>query len=185
LNASAIEAAARLARLGAPIDIDALLAGLAPGQSIGRPQLAAALVRAGHAASIADAFNRYLGEGRPAYVPRRHVTPEEAVAVVVRAGGLAALAHPALLGDADLRLIERLARAGLAAVEAYHPEHDARATARYRDAAARLGLLVTGGSDYHGPSMPRAPLGGVTLPPADFARLEARLAALAAAEPRL
>lgn len=165
-----------LARAGAPIDVTPLLddAAARPGAAVGRPGLARALVQAGHAASVQDAFDRLLAEGRPAYVPRSGVAPEEVFAIVHRAGGVASLAHPGVTRRDDR--LERWARGGADALEAFHSDHGADDEARYLDAAAQLGLAVSGGSDFHGddPASSRSTrraLGGVTLPTAHFARL--------------
>jgi predicted metal-dependent phosphoesterase TrpH len=169
------EIAARLRDLGAPVDCAGLLACAAsePGRSVGRPQVADALVAAGFAISRNDAFDRLLGDEGPAYVPRRGATPGEVIAIVARAGGIVSLAHPALLGrDA---IIPRLAGEGLAAIEALHSDHDAADAQRYRALAGTLGVAVSGGSDFHGDGAHRtASIGAVTLPADDFARLEAR-----------
>jgi predicted metal-dependent phosphoesterase TrpH len=168
--------AARLAALGAPIDVEALIAqaAVAGGRAIARPQLAQAVVNAGHASSIADAFDRYLANDRPAYLPHTGGSPAHAVDVIHQAGGLASLAHPGIL-QRD-HLIEPLIAAGLDAIEVYHSDHDPAATARYLSLADQLGLAVTGGSDYHGEGMRRAELlGHVGLPPAAFDRFKARV----------
>lgn len=165
-----------LARAGAAIDVTPLLddAAARPGAAVGRPGLARALVQAGHAASVQDAFDRLLGEGRPAYVPRSGVAPEEVFALVHAAGGLASIAHPGVTRRDDL--LARWARGGADALEAFHSDHGAGDEGRYLDAAAQLGLAVSGGSDFHGddPASSRSTrraLGGVTLPAAQFARL--------------
>lgn len=163
----------RLEALGYRIDITPLLhaASAEEGRSVGRPQLADALVGAGYASDRQDAFDRLLGRGRSAYVARSGPPPAEAISVIRGAGGLASLAHPALLGM-DERIPD-LAYSGLAALEVTHSDHDAVAELHYRDLAARLGLAVTGGSDFHGDSGHRTPrLGVVTLPAGDFARLQ-------------
>ncbi len=167
------EIAERLAALGCPIDTGPIAARADAGEVVARPLIAAALVDAGHVASVAEAFDRLIGEGRPAYVPRRGATPAEVIAVVARAGGIASLAHPGLLGRDDL--VPALAAAGLGAIEVYHCDHDAEDEARYRDLAERLDLGVTGGSDFHGDDAHRhAALGSVALPEADYRRLCAR-----------
>ena len=165
--------AARLAALGCPIDIERLLeeAESRADLVIGRPQVARALVEAGHASDISDAFDRLLAVGRPAHVPHNAATPAEAIRMINEAGGLASIAHPGVLDRDDL--IEGFAAAGLSAIEAYYPDHSASQTAHYLDLARRFGLGVTGGSDYHadpdhGPVMP----GVVTLPVEEFRRLE-------------
>jgi predicted metal-dependent phosphoesterase TrpH len=131
-------------------------------------------VAAGHAQDRSDAFDRFLGNDRPAYVPRTGAPPEEVVDIVRRAGGITSLAHPGLL--ANDALIPRLAAAGLPAIEVRHSDHDAAAEARYREMASSLGLARSGGSDFHGDAGHRASLlGQVTLPAEDFAALEARV----------
>ncbi len=166
----------RLAALGASIDIDALVASAAdaPGRSVGRPKLADALVEAGHARDRTDAFDRLLGNGCPAYVPRIGPAPEQVIALVVAAGGVVSMAHPGVTARDES--IPGLAAAGLAALEARHSDHDAPTEARYRRLAARHGLVVSGGSDFHGDAGHRPPsmLGRVTLAAEDLAALEAR-----------
>jgi 3',5'-nucleoside bisphosphate phosphatase len=166
--------AARLAALGVPIDAAALTRRTAerPGTSVGRPQVADALVAAGHVADRTEAFDRFIGADGPAFVPRQGASPEEVIAIIRRAGGLASLAHPVLVrNDA---IIARLAAAGLPALEVCHAEHDAATEHHYRQIAAANCLAVTGGSDFHGDSSHHpAALGVVHLPPEDFARLQA------------
>ncbi len=168
----------RLDRAGAPIDIDSLLdAAAARHGSVARPQLAAALVAAGHAASIADAFDRLLGEGCPAYLPHSGRPPCEVVEFIASAGGVASLAHPGTNARDDI--IRDLVEAGLGAIEAYHSAHDATMQAHYIGVARRFGVAVSGGSDYHGEGVRRAEyLGVVTLPAQEFAELQARAAAV-------
>lgn len=158
----------RLASLGVPIDARPIVDAAARGQSVGRPQIAEALVAAGHVRTRDEAFERYLEFDCPAYVPRRGVRPEAVIDVLHAAGGLAAIAHPGVRPQDDR--IGRLAAAGLDAVEAAHPDHDAAAEARYRALAARHGLLITAGSDFHGEHRPPG-LGAVTLAASDFERL--------------
>jgi predicted metal-dependent phosphoesterase TrpH len=130
-------------------------------------------VEAGHVADFREAFDRYLGEGRPAFIERIGVSPAEVVALVARAGGLASMAHPGKTQKDHL--IPDLVAAGLQAIEVYHPDHDPADTARYRQLAERYHVLPTGGSDYHGPGSGRdQALGRVELPAADFARLAER-----------
>ena len=167
----------KLVSIGVPVDIESHLSASAAksGKALGRPLLAAALVKAGYVGSIAEAFEKYLGSGGPAFVARRGASPSEVVALVHAAGGVVSIAHPGkLTSDA---LIEPLADAGLDAIEAHHPDHDSATTAAYRARALRLGLLVTGGSDFHGRDAGRIDaMGKITLPAADFARLVERFA---------
>jgi len=138
---------ARLAEVGCHISEERVRE-IAGEGSVGRPHLAAALVEAGCAESVPDAFDRYLGRRGVAYVARYRITPEEAIAQVRQAGGLPVLAHPGNLGRDHL--ITDLLAAGLRGVEAYHSDHTSDQAAHYVAMAKRLGLLVTGGTDTHG-----------------------------------
>ena len=165
--------AARLAELGMPVDVEPILvaARRQTGRAVGRPQVARALVSAGHVPDMRTAFDLWLGIGKPAFVPREGASPAAGVEMIHRAGGLVSMAHP---GRTNLdELIAPLARAGMDAIEAYHSDHDEEAVVRYRAMAESLGLLVTGGSDFHGdPARVPAP-GAVTLPEDDWRRLAA------------
>jgi hypothetical protein len=163
----------RLSALGFDVRADVLIDAAVPARSIGRPAIADALVRAGFASGRDDAFKRFLGPNSPAYVPRRGVSSADVVRVIADAGGIASLAHPVLAGIDGL--IPKLASCGLGAIEVRHSDHPPDVEARYRVLAARLGLAVTGGSDFHGPeSANAASLGRVTLDQDDFDALAAR-----------
>lgn len=164
---------ARLAELGAPIDVDAVIASVPTGRSVGRPHIARALVAAGHVRSITEAFDRWLGGGCPAFVARDGADVRSVVDVVSRAGGIASLAHPGKAGvDARLRAF---VDAGLPAIEVYHPDHAPALRDRYRRFAESHELLMTGGSDYHGePEQHRSP-GCARVPDGVWAALSARL----------
>jgi len=160
----------RLQALGRPIDIAPILADAASGRSVGRPQVAQALIAAGHVTTRDEAFERFLEFGAPAFVPRRGASPADVVGVIHAAGGVASLAHPGLTRRDDL--IPALAAAGLDALEARHSDHDDPTEARYRRLAGELGLIATAGSDYHGDTGRRASsLGAVTMPSDDFEQL--------------
>jgi len=162
----------RLAALGCPIDPEPIIADARQGRSVGRPQIALALVAAGHVRTRDEAFTRYLEHDGSAYVPRAGTSPEDVVQVIHGAGGIASLAHPGV--SRRDHLIPALADAGLDAIEARHTDHDAAAEAHYRSLARSHRLLVTGGSDFHGDGAHRAPrLGAVTLPFEDYAALRA------------
>jgi predicted metal-dependent phosphoesterase TrpH len=168
---------ALLARAGARIDLTARLeAAEDGGPTIARPEIARALVAAGHVSTVAEAFEHFLGEGRPAFVPHRGPSPTDAVVRIREAGGVASLAHP---GPANRdELIPPLVDAGLGALEAYHSNHDDATAERYVRMARELGLAVTGGSDFHGDGMHRGRrLGGVQLPAEAFAGFVERAAA--------
>ena len=154
----------RLAQLGMPIDVASLLtqAREQPGRSVGRPQIARAMIMAGYVADSREAFDRWLATGRPAFVPRSGAPPGEVIAIVHAAGGLASMAHPGQT-DVDSR-ISAYAAAGLDAIELFHPDHDAQAVERYRNIASGLNLLATGGSDFHGDADHGWEPGAVALP---------------------
>lgn len=122
--------------------------------AVGRPHLARALVRTGAVESVEEAFTRYLGDGRPAYVPSRGPDVREGIAAIAAAGGLSVWAHPAL---EDAREFARLRELGLDGVEALRPSFDPATSIALERAAREHGLVVTGGSDWHGGSRP--PLG--------------------------
>jgi len=153
----------RLTAIGLPVDKERVLT-IAGRGSVGRPHLARALVDAGYVPTLTEAFDRYIGNRGPAYVPRTPFRPEDAIALLHAAGGLAGLAHPGKLGDAR-RIIRRLREAGLDALEVYHSDHTPPVAARMARYAGEYGLLATGGSDSHGPHGPRpVPIGAVDVP---------------------
>jgi predicted metal-dependent phosphoesterase TrpH len=162
----------RLRRLDAPVNIDALLEWVAdrPGTSIGRPALARALVEAGHVASFQDAFDRWLADGQPAFVPRIGPPPLAVVDIIHEAGGIASMAHPGITKLPEV--LSALVAGGLDGIEVYHSDHTPPERAELAVFAARHKLLVTGGSDYHGDDGRDRPLGGIALPASDFVRLQ-------------
>jgi predicted metal-dependent phosphoesterase TrpH len=172
----------RLAANGVPVDVDALLerARSKPGTAIGRPWLARALVRAGHVASVAEAFDFWIGQGQPAYVPRSGPTPFRVLEIVHACGGVVSFAHPGVTKKDQL--LAPLAEAGLDAIEVYHSDHSAEVRRHYRATARSLGTATSGGSDFHGFGETRGTLGLVQLPRAEFAALEARVRRSAVSE---
>ena len=144
---------------------------LADGGSVGRSHIARALVNGGHVASVRDAFERLIGREKPHYVRKPLATPEEVVELVRTYGGIPVLAHPGV-NRAD-ELVSSLCDAGLAGIEAYHYEHTDEQTRELESLAESRELLVTGGSDYHGPGSPGPGLGGVPVPPDVVPRLKA------------
>lgn len=165
--ARAQEIGDRLARMGVPIDVEELIATAASqsGKAIARPQIAQALIKAGHVATVAEAFDRYLGESCGAYVPHTGAPPGEVVRLVLAGGGVASLAHPGYTKQDAI--IPRLVEAGLSAIEAYHSSHDSEMTAHYLAVAKSFDLAVTGGSDYHGAGTRRSEFFGKTHLPED------------------
>jgi 3',5'-nucleoside bisphosphate phosphatase len=117
--------------------------------ALGRPTVARALMSAGHATSVEDAFGRLLGHGKPAYVPRSGLGPVEAIAAIRAAGGLPVLAH---FSEAPARMsvVRELAGSGLGGLEVYYRSFDAATVFAVGEVAAALGLAATGGTDYHG-----------------------------------
>jgi hypothetical protein len=158
----------RLRGLGAEIPREEVL-GLAGHGVVGRPHVAQAMVRAGHAANVDDAFRRFLAPRGTAYVPRPAFAPAEAIGLIHAAGGVSVLAHPGpVLADA---VVEGLAAVGLRGIEVWHPQHAVPVMRRYRALAERLGLLTTGGSDFHGPGR-GAGLGEMRVPSSALAELK-------------
>jgi 3',5'-nucleoside bisphosphate phosphatase len=129
----------------------------------GRPHFAKVLVEKGYAASIPDAFERYLDESGSAYVPRREPSFAEAVAIIAASGGLPVLAHPYKLADKCPEgledLITDLVGQGLRGIEVHHSEHSPAGVSQYLAVARANGLVVTGGSDFHGEAKPGVELG--------------------------
>ncbi|SDC99321.1 PHP domain-containing protein [Actinokineospora iranica] len=168
--------AGRMAADGYPVDADTLLADLPEDVPAGRPHLAQALVRAGVVRSVTEAFAKLLHGRNHYYVPSHKTPVADAIAMIKAAGGVTVLAH----GFAHLRgptvtaeVVADLAAAGLDGVEIDHPDHDAAARAELRDLAARLDLLATGSSDYHGTNKTTA-IGAETTAPAVLEAIVAR-----------
>lgn len=144
-----VEIVRRLGMLGLPLDAEEILA--AAGNSPGRPHVALAMVEAGYVVSVRDAFQKWLGRGLPAYVPRKKLSPFEAVEMIQAAGGVAALAHPGC-GVPDA-LLQPLIRAGIGGIEVYHPEHNSQMEKKYARLALVNRLAALGGSDFHMPGI--------------------------------
>ena len=141
---------AKLAELGMFIEASEVFDLVKEG-SAGRPHVAQAMVHRGYVRTVREAFDRYLRTGGPASVPRRKLTPEDAVAVIRRARGVPVLAHPGLANrDA---MVGALVDAGLQGIESYYPEHSAGQTESYLALCRHHGLIATGGSDFHGPGV--------------------------------
>lgn len=127
-----------------------------------RAHFAKMLKKKGYVRSYDEAFDRFLGDGKPCYIPRERITPEGAVALIHEAGGLAVLAHPLLyhLGTEELKkLLELLKGCGLNGLEAIYSMNEGRDERRMRELAAEYGLFVSGGSDFHGATKPHIDLG--------------------------
>lgn len=146
---------ARLRELG--MSVDDVAAELDPGetQALGRPTVARLLQAKGHVTSVEDGFARYLGRGRPAYVPREGIGPGAAIKAIRSAGGLPVLAH---FSEAGVRraTVAELVETGLGGLEVYYRTFDRATVASVGSVADELGLVPTGGSDYHGDTGPYA-----------------------------
>jgi 3',5'-nucleoside bisphosphate phosphatase len=168
---------ARLSRIGAPVTLERVRE-IAGHGTVGRPHLGRALVEAGYATDLSDAFARYIGGGKPAFVPRPRVDPRDAIALVRAAGGVAVLAHP-FSADGVESVLDRLVPAGLAGMEVFYGEYAPEEREILRQIAARRGLIATGGSDYHGPDRRAArELGSAPVPFAAVAALRHALTPL-------
>ncbi|MFH1680938.1 MAG: PHP domain-containing protein [Candidatus Eisenbacteria bacterium] len=136
---------------------------------VGRPHIADAMVRGGWAADAESVYRKYIGDGKPAAVPKRFLTPPEGIRLIRDAGGISAVAHPGVSRLEDL--LPGLAGEGLVALEVWHPKHSSREVERFAALADRIGLLPTGGSDYHGFDQGATMLGHYGLTEERFARL--------------
>ncbi|MFO7708181.1 MAG: PHP domain-containing protein [Desulfobacterales bacterium] len=168
----------RLNRLGIAISMEELEREAADGQA-GRPHIAALLVKKGVAKSIDDAFDRFLGNGRPGYADKFRIECAQAITLINAAGGIPVLAHPCLLElEAEEQLdvlLREMISMGLKGLEVYFTDHTAEQTRRFADLARRHELLMTGGTDFHGTTLPNVQMGigkgGLHVPYALYERL--------------
>jgi predicted metal-dependent phosphoesterase TrpH len=137
----------KLNALGCPVPLETVLRKAGAG-SIGRPHIADALVETGHVPSYHEAFNRFIADGKPAFVPKVRISAAEAVAIIHEAQGLACLAHPGQ--NLTEPIILNVIHAGVDGIEVVHPKHTATQREIYRGLAKTYNLLETGGSDFHG-----------------------------------
>jgi predicted metal-dependent phosphoesterase TrpH len=138
---------AQLRAAGWPLEIDDVLREAGGAHSLGRPHVAKALVRRRLVSDVGRAFRTVLARGGAGYVASDHIRPHDAIAAIVASGGIAVLAHPGRLRDE--RIVAELVEAGLAGLEVFYPAHGPAQTAHFRDLAARLGLVMSAGSDFH------------------------------------
>jgi 3',5'-nucleoside bisphosphate phosphatase len=175
---------AALNRLGMPLTMEEA-SSYADEDVVGRPHIARAMVGKGYVSSTRQAFDRYLGKGKPAYADRFRLSPEESLGVIRTAGGVPVLSHPFTLGlkpDALRRQVSELAEKGLAGIEVYYPEHKPDLVAQYKALTEEFDLVMTGGSDFHGTLNPAISLGrgfgGLNVPDILLDRLRERKEAL-------
>jgi predicted metal-dependent phosphoesterase TrpH len=149
---------------------------IAQGGNIVRPHVAQAMVEAGIVASEAEAFERWIADGKPAHVPKHALHPLDALRLIREAGGLCVLAHPGMWGDqtsVPQELIEAMAEGGMAGLEVDHTDHSPEQREHYRALARRLGVIPSGGSDCHGTRYDPIRLGTSLCDPEAFADLRA------------
>ena len=151
----------RLERVGVKINAQEVLE-LAGAGTVGRPHVARILLKHGYISTLPEAFSKYIGPDNPAFVQGSPVPPKDVIRLIREAGGVPVLAHPIYLKrDA---VIEQFVKEGLVGLEAYHSGHTPEMVRHYEQMADRLGLLKTGGSDYHGQSKEGLPIGAVKVP---------------------
>jgi len=160
-----------LDKMGLKISVEEVEA-QARGDLIGRPHVAMALKDRGYVENLKEAFDKYIAQGRPGYVPRYKFPPAEAIALIHQAGGSAVLAHPGLIPDQGI--VDEIIALGIDGLEVFYPDHDASQIAYFNNLAAQRGLLVTGGSDFHGMGSQEShsPLGASGLDDAIFNRIK-------------
>lgn len=167
------EVISRLAQLGVPVAPEEIEA-FSGGKTLGRPHVARALVARGFVSTVREAFELWLGEGRPAYVGRFRLTTQEAIRLVRDAGGTATIAHPGLSG-VERGDLERMKGWGLSGIEVDHAEQNPSLRDKYRRLCGELDLVPTAGTDYHGEAVsPDRRFGAVSMAAEAFAELEAR-----------
>ena len=164
----------RLHELGIALSLDAVLQHAAGG-AVGRPHVARAMIAAGFATDFREAFERYLGNGKPAFVPKDKLPLAEAFGLIHRAGGLAVLAHPGQLGTKER--IAALAALGLDGIEILHPSHSWDDSQRLDALAGEFDLVRSGGSDWHGGQDGARSLGMMRVPAKWLSDQDARVAA--------
>lgn len=140
----------KLARMGVNIEWKRVQE-IAGGGSVGRPHVAQAMLESGFIRDLPEAFDKYIGRNCPAYVDREKITPEKAVRLVVAAGGFAVLAHPHSFGRGGIReILDPLVSAGLTGIEVYYDGRTQAEISWLEELAVKEGLLITGGTDFHG-----------------------------------
>lgn len=152
----------KLNELGVNISIEDVTAETFDGRNANRAHFAAALVKKGYVRSVREAFDKYIGDGMPAFVERDKMPAKEAVELVKTAFGIPILAHP-YLRDWEVKMVEKmivdLKNAGIEGIEVYHSEHNEYKTGILLEIAKRYGLLISGGSDFHGKIKPDLEIG--------------------------
>jgi predicted metal-dependent phosphoesterase TrpH len=163
----------RLGEMGMPLDWEEVQA-LAGGESVGRPHVARAMLDQGYVATVKEAFDRFIGPEGPAHIPRLRLSPAETIQVIVEAGGVPVLAHPAHSGPSVVERISEFVGCGLRGLEVYYPRHSRGEIEMLLGMCREHGLIATGGTDFHGPdSEEGVPLGSIYVPMACVEKLRA------------
>lgn len=150
-----------LKNLGFDVSVDEVLS-IAPGKIVGRAHFARIMMEKGYVSSVKEGFDLYLANGRPAYSERQHLTAKRAVQLITGAGGLAFVAHLHLMRKSDDELflfIKELKKSGLSGVEGYYTEYTPEMQEKYQNLAKSLGLLISGGTDFHAEMKPHISIG--------------------------
>lgn len=165
----------KLGELGMPVDPEEVFREAADAEAVGRPHVARVMLRKGYVKHMDEAFDRFLGEGRPAHVKRFKNTTADTIRMIHACGGISVIAHPGLIRDQAL--IDALIEEGVMGIEVYCHEHKKTQASRFVRLAKERGLLITGGSDYHGAMLDKPfRLGDLRVPYECYERLlEARL----------
>ncbi|UCG52727.1 MAG: PHP domain-containing protein [Candidatus Latescibacterota bacterium] len=163
----------KLDKLGVSIDAEEVMAKSGKG-SLGRPHIAAVLAERGYVSTPVQAFDRYIAEGGPAYVPKYKMTPSEAIKYIRMAGGLAFVAHPGIFLE-NIDEMYALLEEGFDGVEVYHPKHSSEIEKELTMIAEDYGLLISGGSDYHGFTTRDLPIGALDIPYEILQKIKDRL----------
>jgi predicted metal-dependent phosphoesterase TrpH len=162
-----------LGEMGMPLAWEEVRA-LAGGESVGRPHVARALLNRGYVATVKEAFEHFIGPGCPAHVPRLRLSPAETIQVIIEAGGVPVLAHPAHSGPSVVERISEFVDCGLRGLEVYYPRHSRDDIEMLLGLCREHGLIATGGTDFHGPdSEEGVPLGSIYVPVECVGRLRA------------
>ncbi len=141
---------AKLSNLGIELDF-ARLKEIAGETGVGRPHIARLMVEEGHVSEMQEAFDNYLEDGGPAYVPKYQLKPEDAIELIQGAGGIVVLAHPGIIDNNEI-VKELINYEGLTGIEVYYSKHSKEETEYYLSLAQENDLIITGGSDCHGPA---------------------------------
>lgn len=139
-------------KVGIRVKFEDIKSLVAPGGSIGRPHIARAITAAGGVANVMEAYSKYINDSSPVYVTRKTISPHDAVEIINEAKGIPVFAHPI---DVDIseKLTKELVSYGLRGIEAYHRKHSPAVVEYFSSLAEKYGLIITGGSDFHAPSM--------------------------------